>query len=150
MIEIALNSHRVANKSQLRQVPPNSFSSDCSEFLSRKSHVVASIFERDNGKKLYCLKQRRATFKARKFKPQIRGYHGKNFTALNKEQAKFFPLSFDFLLTFRTLKVQCFQGISASHQEGVGIYVPPTHISHFYCYMSRIFEAKNYATLNKE
>ena len=74
----------------------------------------------------------------------------KIFTALNKELAKFFPLSFDYLLTFRTLKVQCFQGVSASHQEGVGIYVPPTHISHFYCYMSRIFEAKNYATLNKE
>ena len=132
MIEIALNSHRVANKSQLRQVPPNSFSSDCSEFLSRKSHVVASIFERDNGKKLYCLKQRRATFKARKFKPQIRGFYEKIFTALNKELAKFFPLSFDYLLTFRTLKVQCFQGVSASHQEGVVIHVPPPPHHAFY------------------
>ena len=74
----------------------------------------------------------------------------KIFTALNKELAKFFPLSFDYLLTFRTLKVQCFQGGSASHGEGVGIYVPPTHISRFYYHMSRIFEAKIYATLNKE
>ena len=74
----------------------------------------------------------------------------KIFTALNKELAKFFPLSFDYLLTFRTLKVQCLQGVSASHQEGVGIYVPPTRISRFYCYMSRIFGAKIYATLNKE
>ena len=74
----------------------------------------------------------------------------KIFTALNKELAKFFPLSFDYLLTFRTLKVQCFQGVSDSHQEGVGIYVPPTHISRFYCHMSRNFEAKIYATLNKE
>ena len=49
----------------------------------------------------------------------------KIFTALNKELAKFFPLNFDYLLTFRTLKVQCFQGVSASHQERVGIYVPP-------------------------
>ena len=97
---------------------PWSFSSDCSEFLSRKIRVVTSMFERDNGKKLYCLKQRRATFKARKFKPQIRGFYEKIFTALNKELAKFFPLSFDHLLTFRTLKVQCFQGGSASHQEG--------------------------------
>ena len=37
----------------------------------------------------------------------------KIFTALNKELAKFFPLSFDYLLTFRTLKVQCFT--HASH-----------------------------------
>ena len=74
----------------------------------------------------------------------------KIFTALNKELAKFFPLNFDYLLTFRTLKVQCFQGVSASAGEGVGIYVPPTHISSFYCYMSRIFGAKIYATLNKE
>ena len=43
-----------------------------------------------------------------------------------------------------------YQGVSASHQEGVGIYVPPTRISRFYCYMSRIFGAKIYATLNKE
>ena len=55
----------------------------------------------------------------------------KIFTALNKELAKFFPLSFDFLLTFRTLKVQCFQGVSASHQEGVGIYVPLPLTTHF-------------------
>ena len=74
----------------------------------------------------------------------------KIFTALNKELAKFFPLSFDYLLTFRTLKAQCFQEVSVSAGEGVGIYVPPTNISRFYCYMSRIFGAKIYATLNKE
>ena len=98
----------------------------------------------------------------------------KIFTALNKELAKFFPLNFDYLLTFRTLKVQCFthashtffkaalraslpsakargaicvsvleselsdtppldyQGVSASHQEGVGIYVPPHSHHEFY------------------
>ena len=56
----------------------------------------------------------------------------KIFTALNKELAKFFPLSFDYLLTFRTLKVQCFQGVSASAGEGVGIYVPPPLHHAFY------------------
>ena len=56
----------------------------------------------------------------------------KIFTALNKELAKFFPLSFDYLLTFRTLKVQCFQGGSASDREGVGIYVPPPLHHAFY------------------
>ena len=56
----------------------------------------------------------------------------KIFTALNKELAKFFPLNFDYLLTFRTLKVQCFQGVSASAGEGVGIYVPPPLHHAFY------------------
>ena len=67
---------------------PWSFSSDCSEFLSRKSHVVASNFERVNGKKLYCLKQRRATFKVRKFEPQIRSFHEKNLYCLKQRAGK--------------------------------------------------------------
>ena len=69
-------------------MPPRSFSNDCGEFLSRKSHVVASIFERDNGKKLYCLKQRKATVKVRKFEPQIRGFHGKNLYCLKQRAGK--------------------------------------------------------------
>ena len=150
MIKIALNSHRVANKSQLMQVPSNSFSSDCSEFFSRKSHVVASIFERDNGKNFTALNKEERLLKRGNLRLKFEVFMEKIFTALNKELAKFFSLSFDYLLTFRTLKVQCFQGVSASHQEGGRHICTPSPSPRILRPVSRNFEAKNYTTLNKE
>ena len=72
-------------------MPPRSFSSDCSEFLSRKSHVVASIFERDNGKKFTALNKEEQLLKRENLSLKFEVFMKKIFTALNKELAKFFP-----------------------------------------------------------
>ena len=114
---------------------PWSFSNDCGEFLRRKSHVVASIFERDNGKKLYCLKQRRATFKARKFKPQIRGYHRKNLYCLKQRDVKILSIKLRLSVKILNFKSPVFsRGFSLAWGGGRHICTPYPHFAFLLLY----------------